>query len=433
MSLLKKASIINSGAIAGIVIGTAQTIILTRALGPQGVGQYALSVAFLSLMVSIFAFGCPLSFLFYAKQKPEEKNVYFINAFWMLLCIGALTGGAISALFQTQKGYFGQYSPYIYLLITAFLPAALLRLLFRNHLLIRIQATKLAVVELAAISSSTLFIVGAWYLHRLTVNVALFSFVLATVVRVGLGWIWIRREVKISIAPNRGYAAKLGYMGAKQMWPDLLSVLNDQVSILLLKWLIPEFDLIGFFSRAVSIATMLILLSRALMPVLFSSWAGLAEHAIREQAEKVLRFVTTFSLAMMILLMLFGNFIVVLLYGDEFLAAATPMRILAAGTAFNVVSRTLIQLFSGRGMPEKGTYAMICGAIVTASLSMLLIPVWRIVGCSIAISTGQLIVMLSLFRYAKANFHLSIKRSTLINLKELNLTLRSLLNVKAAI
>ena len=171
---------------------------------------------------------------------------------------------------------------------------------------------------------------------------------------------------------------------------------------------------------------LLILLSQAVMPVLFSRWAGLEEEAVRAHVEKVLRFVTSFSLILAIALVVFGDFIVIILYGNVFLPAVFPMRILTIGAACSTVNRTFIQLLGGRGMPEKGTYVLAAGTVLTALMSMALIPKLGIIGCASATATSQFMMMVVLFVYGKMNFQLSLKNCVFINREDFFQILRSL-------
>ena len=222
-------------------------------------------------------------------------------------------------------------------------------------------------------------------------------------------------------------------MGIKQMGPDLFIMLNDQVGILLLKLLVDDFREIGFFSRAVSIAAIMIMLSQAVMPVLFSSWAGLPEQALCNHVEKVLRFITSFSLTMALGLIFFGKWAVLLLYGNEFLPAVNPMRVIAAGASFAIVNRTLIQLFSGRGMPGKCTLVLASGSVITAILCMLFVPIWGSMGCASAITIGQFIVLLILFINGSSHFHFELRHCALINRNDLRHTVENILRFKAGI
>lgn len=431
LSLLRKSIVINFGAIIGILLGTAQTIILTRSLGPEGIGQYALSVSALSLAATLFAFGCPLAFLYYAKQSPDQINELFTHAFFILLLAGLISGVTIASIFYLFKGYFGHYSFYALVATALYMPAVLLRVLFRNYLLTKIKAKRLALIELTAAGASIIFVAIAWRLNRLTVNITLFSFVVATIVRAILGWYWIRGEVSMRFTVRYGQIVRLLRMSVRQMGPDLFTMLNDQVGILLLKLMIDDFSQIGFFSRAVSIAAFLIMLSQAVMPVLFSSWAGLPEQSLSGHVEKVLRYVTSFVLVSALGLIGVGQWIVFLLYGHDFLAAVNTMRVLAVGSAFAIVSRTLIQLFGGRGLPERGALFLAVGSVITAILCTLLIPFWGGMGCAVAITIGQFSVMLTLCLHGRSRFCLNLRRCALLNRDEIRHTIKNLYRTKA--
>jgi O-antigen/teichoic acid export membrane protein len=431
LSLLQKATIINAGTIIGIIFGTVQTIILTRVLGPDGIGQYSLSVAVLSLATTLCAFGCPLSYLFYAKQDPEENTIYFANAFRFLSIMGIVSGIVIGAMFLLHKDYFGQYRPYAMLCIVLYMPLSLLRLLFRNHLLVAIHAKKLVSIELLSVGMTLIFICFVWSINELTVNMALFAFFLTAVLRAGFGWFNVHKEINLSRSPNHDHLRQLLVMGGRQMWPDIFTMFNDQIGILLFKMLVEDFGQTGLLSRAISLASLLILLSQALMPVLFSSWAGLSESVIRFHVEKAMRFVVTLSLLVALGMILFGDWIVFLLYGERFLTAVMPMRILVAGAAFAMVGRTFIQLFGGRGMPEKGSAALAIGSTVTALLCLALIPRWGIIGCASAITIGQFTIMMAMIIHGKINFQLSLARCTIVTRDDMNIAFKNLIGMIA--
>ena len=426
MSLIRKAAVINTGALTGIVIGTVQTIILTRTLGPQGIGQYALIVAFLSLAATVSAFGVPLAYLFFVKQNPEASASFFTNAFFMLLFIGLVFGVAVAIFVRWRTVFFGSFAGYTIAAIGFYFLFALLRLLFRNHLMVNIAATKLSIIELLAASISLIFVFGAWGLRHLTVNTALLSFIVSAAVRCGLGWVWSRDQINPSLAPDNRYIRQLTQMGMRQMWPDLLVVLNDQVGILLLKLLIADFSNIGFYSRAVSLSALLIILCQAMMPVLFSRWASLSKNVIQKHVELALRFLTIFALSMAILFIVFAKWVILFFYGDAFIPAILPLQILSLGTALSIINRTLVQLFSGRGMPEMSSKALLFGVLTTGLLCLLLVPRLGIHGCAIAIVVGQIAVLMILFRLANQIFQLSAKRCLFIRCSDIRRILKSI-------
>ncbi len=423
MSLLRAVLAVNSGTAVCAVLGIAQTILISRGLGPEGVGQYALAVSVLSLGATICAFGIPVSFLYHARKEPDQRNAHFTNAFWILAVIG-IGSGVVAALMMTRcSAYFGAYGAWASCAIALYMPLALERLLFRNFLLTDLSCGWLATIEIGAATGALLLIGAAWGLSFLTVDLALGAFVLATAIRTGLGLLFIRNYIRFSNPPTIHNMKRLAVMGRRQLWPDLVLMLNEQIGILLLKHLSEDFGEVGYFSRAASVAQLLTLASQAVMPVLFSRWAGLRPEDVRSHAEKVLRFATTFSLLLSVMIMLGAEWIVILLYGKGFLPAVVPMRILSAGTACALISRTLLQLLGGRGIPEKGSYVMVIGTLITALASIVLIPAWGMMGCAVANAGGQLLILALLVCLGIRTYQLSLKDCTIIKRRDLFLLL----------
>ncbi len=418
LSLFAKAFLINCGATAGTLIATVQTIVLSRVLGPHSIGQYALAVSMLSLGSTVFAFGYPLSFLYFAKQPHARKNDYFTAAFIMLSLIGLIGGILFAGLFYTLRGYFGDFKLLTLFAIAVYSPLALLRVLFRNHLLVDIQAKKITLVELIAVGCSAAMVLAAWMLDRLTVDVAVISFVAATTMRALVGWTWIRKEISFSPVFGLKLFAPLSRMGAKQLWPDLVIMANEQIGIILLKLLLDGFDEVGFYSRALSISMLFNLASQAVMPVLFSRWAELSGTTLEAHIEKVLRFATTFSLGLALGLIAWGEWIVVLLYGPTFIPAVPALRILSIGAACAMLNRTFMQLLGGRGMPEKGTFILSTGFIVSAIANMALIPWMGMVGCATASAGAQLMMTFMFMAHARKFFQLKARNCALINRRD---------------
>ena len=74
MSFFRKAILVNSTALVCFVIRLGQTIILTRLLGPTGIGQYAVITAALMLAAQISALGYPIAFLYYCRRSNPGRS-----------------------------------------------------------------------------------------------------------------------------------------------------------------------------------------------------------------------------------------------------------------------------------------------------------------------------------------------------------------------
>lgn len=88
MSFLRKAVLVNSAEFVSLGIAILQTSVLTRALGPEGIGRYAIILSALFLTPQICSLGMPLSFLYHSQHDPANKKRYPMHAFWMPYLLG---------------------------------------------------------------------------------------------------------------------------------------------------------------------------------------------------------------------------------------------------------------------------------------------------------------------------------------------------------
>ncbi len=219
----------------------------------------------------------------------------------------------------------------------------------RNTLLRQVEARRLSVVTISsAIGSFTLVVVFA-LVGWLSVGTALICFAVLQMIRMGVGWAWIRSEVDFSIRPSRAVISKLGRMGIRQGWVDIMVLLNATLNVMIIKFLVSDFESIGYFSRGLQVAMLVVTASQAVLPLLFSRWATLAQDQLARHFEKVMRFVTTFSVLVVLFILASAEWVVLLLFGREYLPAVEPMRILLPGTMLYLLSKIVIQFLGSRG------------------------------------------------------------------------------------
>jgi len=91
-----------------------------------------------------------------------------------------------------------------------------------------------------------------------------------------------------------------------------------------------------------------------------------------------------------------AKWVVLLLFGPEYLPAVDPMRILLPGTMLYLLSKIVIQFLGSQGLPEVSAGFLMLGSLVNALLSFMLIPIYGIGGAAIASTSGNLVLLLCL-------------------------------------
>jgi O-antigen/teichoic acid export membrane protein len=419
MSLFRKALLVNSAQFVCIAIGVGQNIILTRVLGPAGIGQYAVIQSVLTLAALVCCLGVPLSFLYHCQHDPDNTKEYLVNALWLLVSLGLIGGAVLVALLFTQTGYFGVLPGYALIAAFVHMPLALWQVLARNGLLIKIEARRLSIMRLVRETASIFLVLLFLGIGILDVPQAILCFVVACFVSAVLAWNWIRDLKDLSIRPSLGVCRKLILMGIRLNWADLMVLVNSQVSIFMVRYLLTDFEQVGFFSRGLRLAMLAVTASQAVLPLLFSRWAAFPQEHLAGHVEKVMRFASSIALAAIAFLMLAGKWVILTMYGREFLPAVKPMMILVPGTLLYLLSRILMQLLHSRGQPELSVIVLFAAALVNVVLCWLLVPVLGITGAAWAAMCCNILLLLSLTFIVKREYEVQIKRCLVLNRKDI--------------
>ena len=150
MSFFKKAILVNSTALVCFVIRLGQTIILTRLLGPTGIGQYAVITAALMLVAQISALGYPIAFLYYSQHEPQRTREFQINCVWAGIFLGLIGGSIMAGLLIWRKAYFGEVPWYAVLGVGLYVLFMIQAGVARNSLLRRVESRRLSWMTLSS-------------------------------------------------------------------------------------------------------------------------------------------------------------------------------------------------------------------------------------------------------------------------------------------
>lgn len=426
MSFLQKAFMVNSAAFFALAIGVAQAAILSRVLGPSGIGQYALLISAMTLAGQLFSFGFPLSYLYHCQRDPGNSRAYLINTVWSTLVLGIVGGLVLSAVIYCNPSYFGDV-PLIMLLGTcAYVPVVLQRAVTRNHLLIGIDAKRLSLMEISAVSAALVAVIIFALFGFLGVWQSVLCFIFAACIRSGLGWTWIRKEVFFSLRSTWKIISKLGLMGIKQSLADLMIIVNSQISILIIKYLMESFESVGYFSRAQRVAMLAVTAGQAVLPLLFSHWASFPKERLGRHVEKVVRFASTVGITLIITIIFGGKWIVLLLYGEQFLPAVRPMIIMLPGYVLYLLSHALIQLLGSQGVPEQSAVILFGGTATITALSFLLVPVMGINGGALSVVAGHIMIFISIILMAREKYGVRVMKCFIVNKRDIRGIIKTL-------
>ena len=383
-----------------LTIGT--SIFLTRALGVQGRGEFALFTASAGVLALFLGWGLDSAIRYFVAQKNVD----------------------LSAIAASLGIYLAVLGPILLLLVHSndtFLDNELLipSSIQTTPVEVLLVATVLANIGFSAFSSMLAGTMDFKPLNILSVALSFASFVtygffwtakelgwfqvatplilaahltLAVSNLVILGLI-VRRRLKIRLPSpllKRATLLRMIRYGSLAYLATLLQFLNYRVDY----WIVQHFrgdEALGLYSLASSLAMMLWMLPRAAASVLLPATAAGHPGATAAHAARMSRVSLAVGVAVAVPLVPFASWWIGLLYGEDFAESAKPFAILLAGCIPFIASIVLASSLAGINRLDINLWASGAGLIATVVLDILLIPNWGLEGAAVASATSYLV------------------------------------------
>lgn len=396
MSTVGRGSVGSVGVKVGnLALGVATTVILARVLGPEDYGVYAWAYA----LVAVLAIPARLGL---SQLLVREISAYQLREKWSLLrglltranqivlvSSALLAGIAIAAIFlfadrlsSVETVTLGWGLALLPLMALGELRGAALRglrrvvlgqlpdLVLRPGFLVLFVGAAALSVEL---SSGT-----AMALHAAAAGLA---FVIGAALLVH----FLPKDVK-SVEPEFetrewvSSAVPLGLISG-------MHVINSRADIVLLGFMGPSEE-VGFYQVAVKAAMLVTFALSALNMVIAPYISRLHSDEEYGQLQKLLtasaRGVLGAALPVAAVLIVYGDWILEVAFGEEYVAGNVPLIILCVGNLINVGGGSVATLMNMTGHERDTALGMTGAAVLNIVLNVLLIPYWGMTGAAVA-------------------------------------------------
>jgi O-antigen/teichoic acid export membrane protein len=383
------------------------------------------------ITLQIASLGFPLSLLYNSQRNPNNGPMYLVNTVFAMLFVGCIGGIILTVFVRSKTDYFGVVPWFVLIGLVAYVPVHLQGFVARSVLLREIQARKISLMRILSVAGSFIPVVVFSVLGILSVPLAIVCVFFATLMMTIAGWSCAWPALDFSERPSFQVFCKLFSVGIRMSWGDMMILLNSQVGVLITKHLIEDFESVGYFSRGQRIATLVLLAGQAITPLLFSKWASLSDDKVASQVEKVMRFASAVVAVAIITIVLTGKWIILLLYGKEFLPAVRPMMILLPGAALYLLCKAFISLLSSRGRPEIAALFLTAAVLINVAISWYLIPIAGISGAAWASTISNVALFVGLMFTARKKFGIRIAQCLLLTRNDIRSIAYALLKYNA--
>lgn len=410
----------------GFFLGLGISVIITRGLGPEGKGVYALAMLLYTLLITATNFGIGSAITYYTgKREYPLKEIFGSNIISVFgISVFAIMVGIVMIMFFNDKLFGGIKREYLFLVLS-FIPLTY----FLDYIsLILLGLGKIPIYNMLRILRSVFFfliITVIFFGSFVTLKITLLSDISAATLSAIILFFVVKRQVGgISLKLNMQYIKKVFSFGAKAYLAYIFWFLHWRAHLFLINAFLNPAS-VGFYVTALALSEGVHWFPNSTAMVLFPKVASERdEKRKKEFTPLVCRNVLFIASVIVLFLFLFAKWIVTLLYSDIFLESVLPFRILLIGTvAFSGWSILNTELLA-RGKPMLTTLIII-PALLNILLNIIWIPRFGIVGASIALTISYIImfiITLFVYKYLSQNRIrdvIFIKRSDLAYYKNL--------------
>ncbi|OES44937.1 flippase [Domibacillus iocasae] len=404
-SFLKNSVMNFSSNILTIILGLLTTVIIARTLGVEGQGLFTLITLLPTMLVTFMNFGIAPATVYYIGREKYCMNIVVSTNIILGLGISFLAiNVGLGAVFLFKNTFFDGV-PLLALLSTLFV----LPFLFFNSFLQAVyQGTqnfrRYNAINLTSKWIQVIFLLVVFLVLDLSLGKALLSFAIGSILPSIFIIEYMRKDgIRFGI---RNFSMELTKdcfkYGYKAHLSNIISFLNYRLDIILISYFINP-AAVGMYNVAVSIAERLWVFSQPVSAALFpriSATKGEKERT--ELTTMVARNVLYLSAVFAVIFFILSDFIVYLLFGTEYKAASSTIKILLVGITLFSAERILSNDLAGRGKPEINLYTSLVTVACNLVLNILLVPKFGFNGAALATSiTYGLTFFLKLFIFSK--------------------------------
>lgn len=382
--------------VVGLALALLSSVILARALGPDGMGVYTLATLFPLLILTLANLGLGPATVYYVAQGEYSLKEALGSNIVMSLIVGAMSSllGLVLAIFL-QGWIFPDVAPSYLLLALILVPANLFSQQYINQILL--GARRIKEFNAVSVAHKTLFLLLVFLATMgfgLGVGGAIWASILTSVFLCVLLFLWLRRIAGgVEFRPNLAYVRDtLGY-GIRAHLGNVIGFLNYRIELFLLGAFLP-IAAVGFYSVAVGVAEKLWFVSESASIVLFPTISAEKDERERKTFTPIVSrnilLITTLGAAALFVM---SRWVIVLLYSGEYLPTVRLFRILLPGIVFLSGARILANDIAGRGKPLLNTYVGGLGVLVQVALNLAWIPRFGAAGAAWATTISYGIIL----------------------------------------
>jgi O-antigen/teichoic acid export membrane protein len=393
------ATVASRGILIGI--GLVSSVLIARALGPEGRGIFGVATVVAALGAQLGNAGLHSSNTYFVARDRGLLPTLLGNSLLVGLGLASVVSAIVGAALFLHPAVTPLHDWMLVLAVIA-IPLGISYLLLQNLLIGIDRIRAYNVIELALRSAGLVLTALAIAVGFSSAEVFFAIAVLAT----GLGTLAtaavLRRAAGRPTTLSLALIAEHLPYGLRAYLASLLAFLLLRVDLLLVQSIRGPTDA-GYYAVAASMADLLYVVPAVAMSIAFPRLAAL--DLVSDKVALAKRMSTSLALvtaALVVCSWIVADPVVRLLYGDSFAPSIPAFMILAIAMWFYGVNGILSSLLAAVGFPSFAIWIWGAALSLNVGLNLLMVPTLGIVGAGWASAAAYLLVLAAQFGYVRS-------------------------------
>ena len=391
--VVKNAGWLIGGKVFQILINLVVGLLTARYLGPGNYGLINYAAAYTAFFSSICSLGINSVIVKEFVDNPGKEGEILGTSFVMRIVSSVLSACTIVSISYVLDA--GDLDTIVVVGLSSIGLVFHVFELYNYWFQSRLQSKKTAIASLAAYTITALYKLILLAQGRSVRYFALATSVDYVCVAIVL-YFFYRREQGSKLTFSWTYGKKLLAKSCHYILAGLMVSVYAQTDKIMLKQMIDD-AAIGYYATANSLCNMWCFVLGAIIDSLFPSImrAYNVNKTEYDKLNRILYAIVFYVCAFVaVLFTIFGEWVVRLLYGDAYLPAAIPLKVLTWYTAFSYLGVARNAWIVCENKQKYLKYIYVSAALANVILNLLLIPVWGTTGAAVASLIAQIVTVM---------------------------------------
>jgi O-antigen/teichoic acid export membrane protein len=387
-----------------LALGLVASIIVTRTLGPELKGVYAIVITWVGIVMQISLFGLHASNSYYVALDRSKLKTLMANSLAFILVTCSIIGLLLLSarfIFKIPLGLPADNLLYV-IILGSYLSMG--NIILQNFSIAIKKVNTNNYVLIGAKALSVMLLVYFYLTDTLTVQNALLAFLLELLAIVSVLLPFLKGQDFEKFKLNLSQFKDSFSYGFRVYLSVILAFMVVRSDIFWVKYFL-DFEQVGYYSTSVQITDQVSAVSAIIAGILMPRLTMIKDLEEKKFRTKQVVRVLLLMMAVIILpIIIFAPQIIFILFGESFLPCVPSLRLLLVATSFLSLQTILVQFLASEGFPKVIIYIWFGAFILNLGLNYILIPTQGIEGAAIASLISYFLVFVAVYLVVKKRY-----------------------------